>query len=206
MDTKANQDDSIQPAEMPFLKQTEQLKKNLNMILSEQLQLAAKLDYGQIAKLIPELMTAERIFVAGAGRSGLSMKAAAMRLMHFGFQVYVAGETTTPAIRKGDLLLAASGSGTTTSIVNAAQKAVNAGAKVVALSVTADSPLAALAELVCILPAAQKQDHGKTMSQQYAGSLYEQGLLLLTDAIFQTLWAMEYSPAETLWTRHANLE
>jgi 6-phospho-3-hexuloisomerase len=50
MDTKANQEESVQPAEMPFLKQAGQLKKNLNMILSEQLQLAAKLDYEQIAR------------------------------------------------------------------------------------------------------------------------------------------------------------
>lgn len=182
------------------------LKTNLALILKENQLLAEKIDFDQIALLIPYINQAERIFLIGAGRSGLALKAAAMRLMHFGFTVFVAGETTTPAIRKGDLLIAASGSGTTSTIVKAAEKATGAGAAVVAFSTTTDSPLAKSAALVMVLPAAQKEDHGKTVSAQYAGSLFEQGLLLLTDAIFQTLWDIDGTPAEKLWTRHANLE
>jgi 6-phospho-3-hexuloisomerase len=182
------------------------LKENLNLILEENQKLAERINFEQVALLIPFLQNAERIFLTGAGRSGLSLKSAAMRLMHFGFTVFVAGETTTPAIRKGDLLIAASGSGTTSTIVKAAEKTVEAGAQVVAFSTTTDSPLAKLSALVVVLPAAQKQDHGKTVSAQYAGSLFEQSLLLLTDAIFQTMWAEDGTPAEELWKRHANLE
>lgn len=182
------------------------LKTNLALILKENQLLAEKIDFDQIALLIPYINLAERIFLSGAGRSGLALKAAAMRLMHYGLTVFVAGETTTPAIRKGDLLIAASGSGTTSTIVKAAEKAVSAGADVVVFSTTTDSPLAKSAALVMLLPAAQKEDHGKTVSAQYAGSLFEQGLLLLTDAIFQTLWDTDKTPAEKLWTRHANLE
>ena len=43
-------------------------------------------------------------------------KMAAMRLMHLGLTVHVVGETTAPAIRSNDLLLAASGSGTTAGV------------------------------------------------------------------------------------------
>ncbi|SEA75233.1 6-phospho-3-hexuloisomerase [Pedobacter hartonius] len=182
------------------------LKTNLGLILEENLKLAEQLDFDQIALLLPYIQHAERIFLIGAGRSGLALRSAAMRLMHFGLTVFVAGETTTPAIRKGDLLIAASGSGTTSTIVKAAEKAVAAGAVVIAMSTTADSPLAALSALTLILPAAQKQDHGKTISAQYAGSLFEQAVLLLNDAIFQTLWAADGTPAEELWKRHANLE
>ena len=46
-----------------------------------------------------------RIFVAGEGRSGFSAKGFAMRLMHLGYTVYVVGETITPALREGDLLV-----------------------------------------------------------------------------------------------------
>ena len=182
------------------------IQSNLEMILAENQQLASKLNFEQIAELIPFIQNADRIFVIGAGRTGLALKAAAMRLMHLGFTVFVAGETTTPAIRQGDLLLAGSGSGTTSSIVNAAQKAVSAGAQVVALSTTLESPLAKLSAHVAILPAAQKQDHGATISKQYAGSLFEQSVLLLTDAIIQTLWKLDGTPAEELWKSHANLE
>ena len=90
--------------------------------------------------------------------------------------------------------------------VKAAEKAVAAGAQVVAISTTTTSPLAALATHVVVLPAAQKQDHGGEISKQYAGSLFEQGVLLLLDAIFQTLWGLDGTPAEELWKRHANLE
>ncbi|KIO74541.1 hypothetical protein TH53_25770 [Pedobacter lusitanus] len=182
------------------------LKTNLELILQENQKLAAQIDFVQLAAVIPHLQRADRLFIIGAGRTGLALKAAAMRLMHFGFTVFVAGETTTPAIRKGDLLIAGSGSGTTATIVRAAEKAVAEGAEVIAFSTSSDSPLANLANLVLIIPAAQKQDHGKTISGQYAGSLFEQALLLLTDAVFQTLWAADGTAAEKLWERHANLE
>ena len=182
------------------------IKTNLQLILEENLKLEQKIDFNQVAQLIPYLQNSDRIFLIGAGRSGLALRSAAMRLMHFGLTVYVAGETTTPAIREGDLLITASGSGTTSTIVKAAEKASQAKATVVTFSTTSDSPLAKLSALVVILPAAQKQDHGKSISQQYAGSLFEQSLLLVTDAIFQTLWASDGTPAEELWKRHANLE
>lgn len=185
---------------------SESLKVNLELILNEHLKLAEKIDFEQVALIISHLQSTERIFLVGAGRSGLALRSAAMRLMHFGLTVYVVGETTTPAIRKEDLLIAASGSGTTSSIVNAAKKAVDVGARVISFSTITDSVLAKCSALVVVIPAAQKEDHGKTISAQYAGSLFEQALLLLTDAIFQTMWATQGTPAEELWKRHANLE
>jgi 6-phospho-3-hexuloisomerase len=182
------------------------LHHHLQVIIHENQQLAEKLDLTAAGAIIPLIQQAERIFVVGAGRTGLALKAAAMRLMHLGLTVFVVGETTTPAIKAGDLLLAGSGSGTTSTIVKAAEKAAAAGAQILAISTTTDSPLAALATQVIVLPAAQKQDHGGTISKQYAGSLFEQSVLLLTDAIFQTLWALDGTPAEELWKRHANLE
>ena len=183
-----------------------EIQSNLEMILNENRELAAKIDYKQIAEIIPFIQHADRIFIIGAGRTGLALKSAAMRLMHLGFTVFIAGEIITPAIKKGDLLIAGSGSGITNSIVSAAEKAVKAGAKVVSLSATAESPLARLSNMVAIIPAAQKQDHGSALSKQYAGSLFEQSVLLLTDAIIQTLWSLDGTPAEELWKRHANLE
>ncbi|MBO3269593.1 MULTISPECIES: 6-phospho-3-hexuloisomerase [Hymenobacter] len=182
------------------------LHNHLEQIIRENQQLAEKLDFDQVAAILPLLQQANRVFVVGAGRTGLALKAAAMRLMHLGLTVFVVGETTTPAIGSGDVLLAGSGSGTTSSIVKAAEKAAAAGARVVAISTTTSSPLAALATHVAVLPAAQKQDHGGEISAQYAGSLFEQSVLLLLDAIFQTLWGLDGTPAEELWKRHANLE
>ena len=182
------------------------IQQHMEMILAENQKLASQIEFNQIAAIVPYIQNADRIFIVGAGRTGLALKAAAMRLMHLGFNVFVVGETTTPAIGKGDLLIAGSGSGTTSSIVKAAEKSVSAEAKVVLISTTKESPLAALSNHVAIIPAAQKQDHGATISQQYAGSLFEQSTLLLMDAVIQTLWKLDGTPAEELWKRHANLE
>lgn len=182
------------------------LEEQLMMILNEQQQLASAIDFAQLALLVPYLHEAERIFLTGAGRTGLAMRAAAMRFMHLGLTVFVVGETTTPAITAGDVMIAASGSGTTSSIVTAARKAAAAGAAVIAISTTTDSELSALSALTVVLPAAQKQDHGGSISRQYAGSLFEQAVLLMMDAVFQTLWKEYGTPAEVLWRRHANLE
>ena len=186
--------------------QPSDVKYQLENILKENFNLASKMDYSQIPTLITEINKANRIFIIAAGRSGFSMRSTAMRLMHLGLQVFFVGDTTTPAITKGDLLIAASGSGTTSNIVRAAEKSVNAGATVVALSTNATSPLAALAKHVIIIPAAEKEDHGGNLSIQYAGSLFEQFLLLLLDAVFQSLWKIDGTPAEELWKRHSNME
>lgn len=179
---------------------------NLSLVQGEIAGAAAGIDGAQLAGLAEELRGARRVFVSGAGRSGLVLRMAAMRLMHLGLEVHIAGDTTTPAIRPGDVLLLASGSGTTSGVVRAAQTAAKAGARLAVYTANPASPLAELADVVVIIPAAQKTDHGSALSSQYSGSLFEQVLFLAAEAVFQTLWDDDATPAEELWLRHANLE
>lgn len=182
------------------------VRVNLSLVQNEIAVAAAGVDEQQLAVLAAELQIACKVFVAGAGRSGLVLRMAAMRLMHLGLTVHVAGDATTPSIGSGDLLLVASGSGTTSGVVKSAETAARAGAHVAALTTNAASPLAALADTLVIIPAAQKTDHGSGVSRQYSGSLFEQALFLATESVFQTLWENANQPAEQLWLRHANLE
>jgi 6-phospho-3-hexuloisomerase len=152
------------------------------------------------------LRGARRVFVLGAGRSGLALQMTAMRLMHLGLEVHVVGEVTTPAIAEGDALLVASGSGTTTGILRSANTAAEVGAQIVCLTTDGSSPLAELATVTVVVPAAQKQDHGGTRSAQYAGGLFEQSVVFVGDAIFHSLWLESGATADELWPRHANLE
>jgi 6-phospho-3-hexuloisomerase len=149
---------------------------------------------------------ADRVFVLGAGRSGLALQMTAMRLMHLGLAVHVVGDVTTPAITAGDVLLVASGSGTTEGILRSATVASNVGARILCLTTDSDSPLAALSTVTVVVPAAQKQDRGGTVSAQYAGGLFEQSVMLVGDALFHTLWKASGQSADELWPRHANLE
>ncbi|WIJ44625.1 6-phospho-3-hexuloisomerase [Curtobacterium citreum] len=163
-------------------------------------------DQAPFERALTLLTDVDRVFVHGAGRSGLALRMTAMRLMHLGLRVHVVGEVTTPAIGRGDVLLVASGSGTTGGIVQAARTAADVGARVLAVSTTEDSPLAAVAEATLVLPAATKTDRSGTASAQYAGSLFEQGVALLGDALFHALWQRSGRSADELWPRHANLE
>lgn len=182
------------------------IKRNLPLVGDEIADTAANVDEQQVADLARHLCRHSRVFVAGAGRSGLVLRMFAMRLMHFGLTVHVAGDTTTPAIRSGDLLLVASGTGTTSGAVKAAETAAKVGARIAVFTTNPDSPLAGLADAMVIIPAAQKTDHGSSVSRQYAGSLFEQVLFVVTEAVFQSLWDNTDVQAEELWLRHANLE
>jgi 6-phospho-3-hexuloisomerase len=184
----------------------ESIANNLSFVRDEIADMAAKVDEQQVAALARNLRQYTRLFVTGAGRSGLVLRMAAMRLMHLGLNVHVAGDTTTPAISFGDLLLVASGSGTTSGVVKAAQTAARSGARIAAFTTNPRSPLARLADVVVIIPATHKTDHGSSVSRQYAGSLFEQVFFVVTEAVFQSLWDNTDVQAEELWLRHANLE
>jgi 6-phospho-3-hexuloisomerase len=184
----------------------EAIAGNISLVLAEIADTSASISALQLDDAAAEMGRASRVFVTGAGRSGLVLRMAAMRLMHLGLVVHVAGDTTTPAIREGDLLLVASGSGTTSGVVKAAETASKAQARIVAFTANPGSPLAGLADAVVVLPAQQKTDHGSGVSRQYSGSLFEQVLFVATEALFQSLWDTANVPAEQLWLRHANLE
>ncbi|RYY09415.1 MAG: 6-phospho-3-hexuloisomerase [Alphaproteobacteria bacterium] len=185
------------------------VSQSLTLILDEVHQLLNRLQAEQptaLEQVAAALSEASTVFVHGAGRSGVAVRALAMRLMHLGLTVHVVGETTTPAIAEGDVLLAVSGSGTTVSVVRSAETAVSVGARVVAVTNEASSPLAQAASLTLLVGAASKTDRSGTASAQYAGSLFEQSVLLIGDALFHTVWQRSGQSAEALWPRHANLE
>lgn len=170
------------------------------------LRVLAETEAGAIDELAAAVVEANRIFLLGAGRSGLATRMTAMRLMHLGRQVFVVGETTAPAIERGDLLITATGSGTTSGIVRSVTTAREVGATVAAITAAPRSPVAALSHVVITVPAAGKLDRTASASSQYAGSLFEQVVMLLGDALFHTLWLRSGLSADDLWPRHSNLE
>jgi len=88
---------------------------------------------------IDQLLQAKRVYVMGAGRSGLVAKSFAMRLMHLGLQSYVVGETITPAVQKGDAIVVFSGSGKTKSIADIAETGKEIGAHICLITSNPDS-------------------------------------------------------------------
>ncbi len=111
----------------PDAVQTQSYPLDRNLILTELERTLAAISEPEIAAAQEMILTSNRLFVMGAGRTGLALKMAAMRLMHLGLVVHVAGEVTTPAIGPGDLLLVASGSGATAGPVYAAAHMIVGG-------------------------------------------------------------------------------
>lgn len=155
--------------------------------------------------MIAVLNCHDRIFVYGTGRTGLILKTFAMRLMQIGKSSFVVGETTCPPVGQGDLLVLASASGQTPSVIVTAQSALGQGADLLVISGTADSDLARVQtpDLVIVSPSKYAES---AESIQPLGSLFEQMLLVVLDSTILKLVEEGIASNEAMSQRHANLE
>ena len=161
----------------------------------------------EFTALARAIMEAERVFVAGMGRSGLVIKSFAMRLMHMGKAAYVVGDITTPPIREKDLLLVASGSGNTMSLVSMARKARAVGAGVALVTIHPESQLGELADCMLTISAPAKADgYTASISAQPMATLFEQGMLIMLDSMVLRLMSTMGTDADAMFRNHANLE
>lgn len=90
-----------------------------------------------------------RVFIMGEGRSGLVGEGFAMRLRQMGFHAHVIGESTTPRVRKRDLVIVISGSGATSTNVARCEIIINQiKARIILITANPESILGRLADLV----------------------------------------------------------
>lgn len=158
-----------------------------------------------------------KVLIVGVGRSGLVGRAFAMRLMHLGFDVYVLGETITPAMGRGDLVIVISGSGSTTIPVTAAAIAKKANAKVLAITSFPDSSLGKLAEKMVVIQGRRREPReveeyfsrqllGEHEPLAPLGTIFEDTCMIFLDAVVVELMKrLETSEAE-MKAKHATIE
>jgi 6-phospho-3-hexuloisomerase len=164
-------------------------------------------DDEQANALVDEILKAKKIFVAGSGRSGLSSKAFAMRMMHMGLPVYVLGEIVTPSLQEGDLLIVCSGSGTTQGNVIMAEKAKELGGKVALITIAPGSIIGGIADLELFIRApSPKLEKQYFNSIQPMGSLFEQCVLLVLDIVILKLMKRRNISSDEMRFNHVNLE
>jgi 6-phospho-3-hexuloisomerase len=181
----------------------------LEQILAEVAACVRQVSAESLTRAAELMESSPRIFVAGAGRSGLCMRALGMRLMHLGKTVYVVGETITPSIAATDLLILGSGSGRTTGLLAMAERARSQGAKILLFTTDATSPLAELTNYRVVIPAPSlKTAEGISglVSVQPMGTLFEQSMLILCDSLILKLMQRTGISAAQMLERHANLE
>ncbi|MBM7655194.1 6-phospho-3-hexuloisomerase [Neobacillus cucumis] len=158
-------------------------------------------------ELVTKILESNKIFVAGAGRSGFMGKSFVMRMMHMGIDAYIVGETVTANLEPGDLLIIGSGSGETKTLVAIAEKAKNFGGTIAAITISPDSTIGKLADIVVKLPGAPKdQSTGDYQTIQPMGSLFEQTMLLFYDALILRFMEKKGLDSNKMYGKHANLE
>lgn len=161
-------------------------------------------EFEQAIKLINE---AKRIFIAGAGRTGIVSSEFAMRLMHIGYHVYRVGDVTTPAIGENDLLVVSSGSGETKSMLNLVNTAKKVNAKILLFTTKTESSIASLCDnKIVIHGKAAKSDDGSVKSIQPLSNLFAQSLILTMDMIIIRLMSDYNIDESKLKNNHTNLE
>ena len=137
----------------------EDVIKSMKFIVENINEVIKLLDREDIKSMLQKILEGDRIFVMGAGRSGLVAKAFAMRLMHLGFTVYVVGETTTPAVGQKDVVIAISGSGETRSIADLGKIVKDIGSTLITVTSKKESTLGRTSDITMVLPSKTKNDH-----------------------------------------------
>lgn len=174
--------------------------------LEEVCVILAQIDDVSAEAMVAAILAARRVFVVALGRSGLILRMFAMRLMQIGLEVYVVGDVTTPAIAADDLLIALSGSGRTETVVNLARKAKACGAQVLAITSSQATPLAEVADVTVITPAASVKTEIATPTRLPLANALEQAMAIYLDCIGAMLAARRGQGNAAMMRRHANLE
>ena len=150
-------------------------------------------------KLVAGILSSDRIFVAGMGRSGLVARSFAMRLMQIGICVFVVGDSTTPAMGEGDLLIVISGSGETEMSYHIATAAKRSKARVFLLTVRTISRIGDLSDLVLVLP-------NSPQSILPLMSAFEVATQIFLDVVILLVMEETGVTEQEMMKRHSNLE
>ena len=171
-----------------------------------------------VENFLAQLLHAKRIYVIGAGRSGLVAKAFAMRLMHLGLAAFVVGETITPALNRDDVMVVFSGSGKTKTVADIAETAREIGAHICLITSNADSRIGKIADCIVIIEHQRdevdddavefeiRQMLGEHKSFAPLGTLFETASIMFADAIISRLMEITKTDENTLKGRHTNIE
>lgn len=184
------------------------VKESTLSILQELTRNTVQIEERQAKLFVKQIRAANHIFLAGAGRSGIVIRAFANRLMHVGLSVSIVGEISSPHSEPGDLLIICSGSGETGSLKNLAQKAKDSGVKIALVTMKKDSTIGKLADAILVLPGTTKNDNVRdeaTFSQPM-GSAFEQLAFLTFDGLILNLMNDLGESSDSMFKRHADFE
>jgi 6-phospho 3-hexuloisomerase len=174
-------------------------------------------DDDQIDQMVEIILASKhkKILVIGSGRSGFVGRAFALRLMQIGFNAFVSGETITPALSQGDLIVAISGSGNTTTVVAQIEVAKEIGAGIIAITSHTNSQIGKLADFIVEIKGRTKDDVEidyvrRQITGEYnrapMGTMFELSALVLLDSTIAEIMERSGQSEIDLKRRHSNTE
>jgi len=146
------------------------------------------------------LEKAPSIFAYGAGRSGIVARAFAMRLVQVGCTAFVIGESVTPIVRRGDLVVIFSGRGESQSSIQTANIVRREGAELIVITGRGSSKLAHAGTLLVSLEFPEDPERAAFAP---LGTLFESASLLLSDALIAAVMVARGESEESMRRRHA---
>jgi len=153
-----------------------------------------------VEDMVTSILESPTIFVYGVGRSGLVGKAFAMRLVQMGFRTFFIGETITPIVKEGDLVIVISNTGQTMSAVQTANISGRVGAKIIAVTGNPQSKLGHAADTIIHIKLADDRNRA-----DYAplGTLFEDAAMILLDSIVAVIMKRTGQTEKDMKERHA---
>mgnify|MGYP006277008155 CR=1 FL=1 len=155
------------------------------------------------SRLLRMLDRANRVFVSGAGRSGLICRFLGMRLMHSGYDVSMVGEIVTPSIKRGDLLIIISGSGETEQLIAFTKKAREVGAQILLITAKPNSTIGSMADETMQMGTPEQFAKVQGMPM---GTVFELSTLFFLESFISHVIHEKGIAEEEMRSRHANLE
>ena len=198
------------------------VKMNMRTMTDEISRRIEEISDDEISSFTSAILTAHRIYVAGAGRSGLIARAFAMRLMHIGLESYVVGETVTPAMEPGDAVVVFSGTGETNSMVDIAESTKALGGTLCVITSHSGSRIGKLADYTVEIPAEPPEDYEwpntfevrqltggyKSLSHPLAaiGTFFETAAMIFSDALIADIMDIRKCGIEEVMKRLSNIQ
>ncbi|MBI4025063.1 MAG: SIS domain-containing protein [Verrucomicrobia bacterium] len=176
------------------------LRDVTNQMAAEMRKVLAGVREAEVRSLEREIQRGKAVFFTAAGRTAILLRPFAMRMMQYGFESHVVGETTTPRVKSDDLVVLASGRGNTAGVVHRAKEARLLGARVFVITSNHQSPLFATATHSLLIPPPRGG------SFQFGTNWFEQGLFFLLECVAHRLARAKKITFEKLLLRHASLE
>lgn len=179
----------------------------VSLVFSELEEVFQRIDEKDLPAFLKCLQDADRIFMLGVGREGLSARAFVMRLMHLGKEAYWIWDDTTPGIKNGDLLICTSGSAEIGHEIYICRQAKNHGAQIALITAAEEGEIHELSDLAVVIPAEAFHAKGNMVpTRQLMGNLFEQSLFLFYDITSMMLKErLKVTDAE-MEERHRNIE